>query len=183
MEQLRELTTIAEAERDVSGYRTYIYMSYMIANDKCMYICEVNIVCMYAYIHTYIHTLLVTYIHTFSLTYIHTYIHTTVGAKVKSKEVEYANASAAIKSDNNKTNLFFMYEQEITKLNRQIQYANKVRTHTPHTYIHSTHTYCTYTLYIYTYILNIHVVIYFKLNRALFMLIHTYIHSCLYGSK
>jgi len=66
MEQLRELTTIAEAERDVSG------------------------------------------------------------AKVKSKEVEYANASAAIKSDNNKTNLFFMYEQEITKLNRQIHYANKV---------------------------------------------------------
>eukprot|EP01036_Dinobryon_divergens_P032269 gene32269-41821_t len=45
---------------------------------------------------------------------------------VKSKEVEYANASAAIKSDNNKTNLFFMYEQEITKLNRQIHYANKV---------------------------------------------------------
>ena len=25
MEQLRELTTIAEAERDVSGYRTYIH--------------------------------------------------------------------------------------------------------------------------------------------------------------
>ena len=45
---------------------------------------------------------------------------------MKSKEVEYANASAAIKSDNNKTNLFFMYEQEITKLNRQIHYANKV---------------------------------------------------------
>jgi len=45
---------------------------------------------------------------------------------VKSKEVEYANASAAIKSDNNKTNLFFMYEQEITKLNRQIHYANKM---------------------------------------------------------
>jgi hypothetical protein len=54
---------------------------------------------------------------------------------VKSKEVEYANASAAIKSENNKTNLFFMYEQEITKLNRQIHYANKVRTHHIHTYI------------------------------------------------
>ena len=47
MEQLRELTTIAEAERDVSS------------------------------------------------------------AKIKSKEVEYANASSNVKNDSNKTNLFF----------------------------------------------------------------------------
>ena len=92
----------------------------------------------YTFIHTYIHT------HTGNLsylTYIHLYIHECSGAKVKSKEVEYANASAAIKSDNNKTNLFFMYEQEITKLNRQIHYANKVNPiHTLtyiHTYIHN----------------------------------------------
>eukprot|EP00597_Dinobryon_sp_UTEXLB2267_P016653 CAMPEP_0201094602 /NCGR_PEP_ID=MMETSP0812-20130820/3001_1 /ASSEMBLY_ACC=CAM_ASM_000668 /TAXON_ID=98059 /ORGANISM="Dinobryon sp., Strain UTEXLB2267" /LENGTH=99 /DNA_ID=CAMNT_0047347361 /DNA_START=29 /DNA_END=326 /DNA_ORIENTATION=- len=43
------------------------------------------------------------------------------GAKVKSKEVEYGNASAA-KSDNNKTHLLVMYEQEITELRN----ANKV---------------------------------------------------------
>jgi hypothetical protein len=91
MEQLRELTTIAEAERDVSG----IDLTHSIQGVRSVLMTSPSFCCC-------------------------------SGAKVKSKEVEYANASAAIKSDNNKTNLFFMYEQEITKLNRQIHYANKV---------------------------------------------------------